>query len=226
MRGEAVDPYDGPQIVDASYLVETPEGSGTDDNLDLSPGGSGTGTALDIRPQTDITLRSGIPETEVVGKSETKVDALQLLKGNAAFVDDFEKRGMLYGKLLTSPHAHAHIVDIDDKEASAIPGVRAIIHYKNINRVKYASGGQSYPNPPPFDQVSFDNKGRHVGDSVAASAAPVLAKAGMSRMFPARFSTVIIMAIRGMRMFLVSRWFQVTMATPYTRTPGERMRKT
>ncbi len=183
MRGEAVDPYDGPQIVDASYLVETPEGTGMDDNLDLAPGGSGTGTAVDIRPQTDITLRSGIPETEVVGKSATKVDALQLLKGNPAFVDDFEKRGMLFGKLLTSPHAHAHIIDIDDKEASAIPGVRAIIHFKNINRIKYASGGQSYPNPPPLDQVSFDNKVRHVGDRVAAIAAdsPEIAEEALKR---------------------------------------------
>jgi putative selenate reductase molybdopterin-binding subunit len=183
MRGEEVDPYDGPRIVDASYLVETPEGSGIDDNLDLAPGGSGTGTALDIRPQTDITLVSGIPETEVVGKSETKVDALQLLKGNPAFVDDFEKRGMLYAKVLTSPHAHAHIVDIDDKEASAIPGVRAIIHYKNINRVKYASGGQSYPNPPPLDQVSFDDKVRFVGDRVAAIAAdsPEIAEEALKR---------------------------------------------
>ncbi len=172
MRGEEVEPYDGPQIVDASYLVETPPSPGKDDDdLDLASGSPGGGTATEVRPQTDITLKSSIPETEVVGKSEIKVDALQLLKGNPAFVDDFEKRGLLYAKLLVSPHAHARIVDIDDKDASAIPGVRAIIHYKNIRRIKYASGGQSYPNPPPLDQVSFDNKVRHVGDRVAAIAA-------------------------------------------------------
>ena len=49
--------------------------------------------------------------------------------------------------------------------------MQAVIHYKNIKRVKYASGGQSYPNPPPLDQVSFDNKVRYVGDRVAAVAA-------------------------------------------------------
>ncbi|MEE8456869.1 MAG: molybdopterin cofactor-binding domain-containing protein, partial [Acidimicrobiia bacterium] len=38
-------------------------------------------------------------------------------------------------------------------------------------RVRYASGGQSYPNPLPYDQVSFDNKVRYVGDRVAAVAA-------------------------------------------------------
>ncbi len=53
----------------------------------------------------------------------------------------------------------------------ALAGVRAVVHYKNVERVKYASGGQSYPNPPPYDQVSFDNKVRYVGDRVAAVAA-------------------------------------------------------
>jgi putative selenate reductase molybdopterin-binding subunit len=37
--------------------------------------------------------------------------------------------------------------------------------------VKYASGGQSYPQPLPYDQVSLDNKVRHVGDRVAIVAA-------------------------------------------------------
>ncbi len=83
-------------------------------------------------------------------------------------------RGMLHAKLLTSPHAHARILDIDDSQALALPGVRAVVHYKNVERVKYASGGQSYPNPPPLDQVSFDNKVRYVGDRVAAVAADTL----------------------------------------------------
>ncbi|MCB0045134.1 MAG: molybdopterin-dependent oxidoreductase [Caldilineaceae bacterium] len=111
------------------------------------------------------------PETTVVGKPEIKVDAVKLAKGNPAFVDDIDLRGLLHAKLLTSPHAHARIIEIDDNEARALPGVHAVIHYKNVARVKYASGGQSYPNPPPYDQVSFDNKVRHVGDRVAAVAA-------------------------------------------------------
>lgn len=116
--------------------------------------------------------------TQVVGKSEIKVDALKLAKGNPAFVDDFEIRGMIYAKVLTSPHAHARILDIDDSAARALPGVHAVIHYKNISRRRYASGGQTYPNPKPHDQVSFDNKVRYVGDRVAAVAAESLEIAG------------------------------------------------
>ncbi len=123
-----------------------------------------------VRPPKFI-VSPAAPEMQVVGKSEPKVDAVKLVKGNPAFTDDFEMRGMLYAKLLTSPHAHARILDIDDSEALALPGVHAVLHYKNVRRVRYASGGQSYPNPRPYDQVSFDNKVRYVGDRVAAVAA-------------------------------------------------------
>jgi len=112
-----------------------------------------------------------VPEMSVVGKPEIKVDAIKLVKGNPAFTDDFEMRDLLIAKVLRSPHAHANIIDIDDSKARALPGVHAVLHYKNTPRVKYASGGQSYPNPHPHDQVSFDNKVRHVGDRVAAVAA-------------------------------------------------------
>ena len=115
-----------------------------------------------------------VPHTAVVGKSEKKVDALRLVKGNPAFTDDIELRQMLYAKVLRSPYAHARILAIDDSEAVALPGVHAVLHHFNTARVKYASGGQSWPNPQPWDQVSFDNKVRHVGDRVAAVAAETL----------------------------------------------------
>ena len=146
------------------------DGRSPDPTPDFDDGGSMTKTLTPTKPK----VSTSIPETSVVGKPEMKVDAVKLAKGNAAFVDDIEMRGMLYAKLLTSPHAHARILDIDDSEALALPGVQAVIHYKNVPRVIYASGGQSYPNPPPYDQVSFDSKVRHVGDRVAAVAAESL----------------------------------------------------
>ncbi len=191
MRGEDVPPYEGPEVVDASFLVAPERGDGgLDEDLPDRSSRSGddgpTPTTLTqqmTRRNTDLVLQSQIPETAVVGKGETKVDALKLAKGNPAFVDDIEMRGMLHARLLTSPHAHARILDIDDSEARALPGVHAVIHYQNVARVKYASGGQSYPNPPPYDQVSFDNKVRYVGDRVAAVAAetPEIAEEALRR---------------------------------------------
>jgi len=109
--------------------------------------------------------------TRIVGKPEIKVDAKKLVQGRPVFTDDFRRDGMLYGALFTSPHAHARIRRIDTSRARALPGVRAIFMYEDIPRIKYASGGQSYPQPLPYDQVSLDNKVRHVGDRVAVAAA-------------------------------------------------------
>jgi putative selenate reductase molybdopterin-binding subunit len=124
-----------------------------------------------------------VPATTTAGKAERKVDAVRLVKGRAAFAADVEPRGLLHARILRSPHAHARIVTIDDAAARALPGVHAVLHYLNTPRVKYASGGQSWPNPLPWDQVSFDDKVRHVGDRVAAVAAdtPELAEEACRR---------------------------------------------
>jgi len=112
--------------------------------------------------------------TRIVGKPEVKVDAKKLVQGRPVFTDDFRREGMLYGALLTSPHAHARIRRIDASRARTLPGVHAVLTYEDITRIKYASGGQSYPQPLPYDQVSLDNKVRHVGDRVAIAAAETL----------------------------------------------------
>jgi putative selenate reductase molybdopterin-binding subunit len=114
---------------------------------------------------------SSISKTKVIGKSDVKVDAKKLALGRPVFTDDFRLPGMLYSALLTSPHAHALIRRIDASKALALDGVRAVLTYQDIPRVKYASGGQSYPQPKPYDQVCLDDKVRHVGDRVAIVAA-------------------------------------------------------
>ena len=63
-----------------------------------------------------------------VGKSSIKVDGVKLATGKPAFTDDVHPEGMLYGALLTSPHAHANIKDIDTSKAKALPGVRSSHH--------------------------------------------------------------------------------------------------
>ena len=123
----------------------------------------------DIAPR--VVPSDEVPPTRVVGHAEPKTDAIKLVKGNPAFTDDTDLEGTLIAKVLYSPHAHARITSIDDSKALSLPGVHAVLHHGNVARVRYASGGQSYPNPLPYDQVSFDDKVRYVGDRVAAVAA-------------------------------------------------------
>lgn len=180
MRGEP------PSEITPNVLtpITLPDGDLFNYGPDTDDHGGGDGTMpVRTRRLPKFIVAPEIPETAVVGKPEIKVDALKLAKGNPAFVDDIEMRGMLYAALLTSPHAHARILRIDDSEARSLPGVHAVLHYQNVPRVRYASGGQSYPNPKPHDQVSFDNKVRHVGDRVAAVAAetPEMAQEAIKR---------------------------------------------
>ena len=112
-----------------------------------------------------------IPETEIVGKSEVKVDAGKLAQGKPAFTADLQLPGTLIAKVLRSPYAHARIVSIDTSKAKALPGVAAVMTWEDLPRVVYSTAGQSDPIPGPLDMFSLDNKVRFVGDRVAFVAA-------------------------------------------------------
>lgn len=56
-----------------------------------------------------------------------RVEAIEKVTGNAKYTTDIHHEGMLFGKLLGSPHANAEIVSIDTSEAEKLEGVKAII---------------------------------------------------------------------------------------------------
>ncbi len=173
LRGDPVPPIES-EGIPVSFA---PVGDAGLDGGDAQVGGSGT--AVSTRTQVDVKAPATQEAiTQVVAHPEPKVDAVKLVKGRPVFTDDIDLPGMLHAAMLTSPYAHARITSIDTSRAKALPGVEAVLCYKDVPRVPYASGGQSYPNPQPWDQVSLDSKMRHVGDRVAIVAAetPKLAR--------------------------------------------------
>jgi len=66
-------------------------------------------------------------DLKVVGTNPIKHDGLDKVLGRAKFGADAYLPGMLYGKILRSPHAHAIIKSIDTSKAEALPGVKAVI---------------------------------------------------------------------------------------------------
>ncbi|WP_052888154.1 molybdopterin-dependent oxidoreductase [Thermogemmatispora carboxidivorans] len=111
------------------------------------------------------------PVHAMMGRPERQVDAIKLVTGKPAFADDCHLPGLLYARLLTSPYAHAIIREIDTTEARALPGVHAVLTYKDIPRIPYTSAGQPWPEPGPHDQYCLDHIVRYVGDRVAVVAA-------------------------------------------------------
>ena len=108
---------------------------------------------------------------KVVGRRVRKVDGLKLVTGKTAFADDIELPGLLIGKILGSPHPHARIRSIDTSRAKALPGVHAVLTYRDVPRVPHTTAGQAWPEPSPYDTYMLDSKVRFVGDRVAAVAA-------------------------------------------------------
>ena len=62
-----------------------------------------------------------------VGKSVPRIEARGIVTGQLKYVFDVQMAGMLVGKMLRSPHAHARIISIDTSKAEALPGVKAIV---------------------------------------------------------------------------------------------------
>lgn len=118
-----------------------------------------------------IELVNKAENLQSVGKPEIKVDAVKLVQGKPAYARDFEKRGMLVAKVLRSPVAHALIKSIDSSKARSLPGVAAVLTWKDLPREIYSTAGQSDPIPGPLDSFSLDTKVRFVGDRVAFVAA-------------------------------------------------------
>ena len=115
---------------------------------------------------------------KTIGHSTPRVDAVERVTGKATYSGDVHLTGMLYARVLRSPHAHARIRQIDLSKALALPGVKAALTHENCTVVWGAgsvAGGRQY-----VDEVKkttrqkryvFNNPVRFVGEPVAAVAA-------------------------------------------------------
>ena len=64
---------------------------------------------------------------KVIGTRPVRPDGADKVTGRAIYGADMRLTGMLHGKMLRSPHAHARIRSIDTSKAKALPGVKAVV---------------------------------------------------------------------------------------------------
>ena len=103
-------------------------------------------------------------QLKTLGHPTTRIDALQRVTGTATYTGDLHLPGMLYARVLRSPHPHARIRSIDVSKAQALPGVKAILTHENCD-VVWSSGDTKNK------RYLFNNPVRFAGDPVAAVAA-------------------------------------------------------
>jgi xanthine dehydrogenase YagR molybdenum-binding subunit len=62
----------------------------------------------------------------LIGKRITRVDSPVKVSGQAKYTYDVHRPGMLYGRVLRCPYAHAKVVSVDTSAAEKMPGVKAV----------------------------------------------------------------------------------------------------
>jgi xanthine dehydrogenase molybdenum-binding subunit len=110
------------------------------------------------------------PQQKSVGTPTPRIDGVSRVSGTATYVGDVRLPGMLFARVLRSPHPHARISRIQTDRALALPGVKAIVTHENC-RVTWSSGDTRNT------RYLFNNPVRFVGDAVAAVAATSAAAA-------------------------------------------------
>jgi 4-hydroxybenzoyl-CoA reductase subunit alpha len=101
----------------------------------------------------------------IIGKSLAMVDSSSKVTGLGRYANDLSVPGMLVGRILHSPHAHARIRSIDTSRAEALADVKAVVT------------GKDAPIPFGILPIGHDeralalDKVRYIGDNVAAVAA-------------------------------------------------------
>jgi CO/xanthine dehydrogenase Mo-binding subunit len=104
-----------------------------------------------------------------IGRSDPAPDALAKVQGALPYGTDLALPGMLYARLVLSPHAHASIGAIDTRRALAVPGVVAVHSHQTAPSTPYCR----YRILPGQDGCIDDERlfaatARFVGDRVAA----------------------------------------------------------
>ena len=117
-------------------------------------------------------------DLKVVGTRPIRPDGVDKVTGRALFSADTRASGMLWGKILRSPHAHARILSIDTGKAEALTGVKAVVTSADFPNIpsEEAFVGEG---PMNFRDLSLNimarDKALYEGHALAAVAATTAA---------------------------------------------------
>ncbi len=86
----------------------------------------------DPAPQATGPVRTwpSLTDRQFLGHEVRRIDGPDKAQGKAKYTYDLNRPGMLYGRLLSSPHPHAAIKRVDLAAARRLPGVKAAIALK------------------------------------------------------------------------------------------------
>lgn len=118
--------------------------------------------------------REAARDSRIIGTRPVRHDGVDKVTGRARYGADIHLAGMLHGKVLRSPHAHARIRRIDTSRAEALPGVKAVVTGADLPEI--APGFERVGEMPLSfkdlsDNVLAKQKALYCGHAIAAVAA-------------------------------------------------------
>jgi len=106
---------------------------------------------------------------KVVGARIPRYDGVAHVTGRTTYVDDVSVPGTLWAKALRSPHHHAGITKLDTSKAESMPGVHAVITWKDVPLLEY--GHLSALGIPADEPLLAKDEVRYLGQPIALVAA-------------------------------------------------------
>ena len=115
------------------------------------------------------------PAYKVVGTRPVRHDGADKVTGKAVYGTDLNLPGMLWGKVLRSPYAHARIKSVDTSGAEAHPEIKAVVTYKDLANVedRIEEVGEDVYTSMKYvrDNILASDKALYKGHAIAAVAA-------------------------------------------------------
>jgi CO/xanthine dehydrogenase Mo-binding subunit len=94
-------------------------------------------------------------DTRIVGKRTKRVEGLEKVTGAASYTEDLMFPGMLYARLLLSPHPHGRVTRIRKEDALGVAGVVAVLMEEDL------------PDGVSINLLAADGEARYTGQPVA-----------------------------------------------------------
>jgi xanthine dehydrogenase molybdenum-binding subunit len=108
----------------------------------------------------------------IIGKSVTRVDALDKVTGRSKYTDDLCEKNALVAKIYHSTKANGVVTSIDITEAEKIPGVVKIVTCFDVPKIYFPTAGHPWSTDPSHqdvaDRLLLTDRVRFYGDDVAA----------------------------------------------------------
>src|SRR3954463_9466666 len=113
-----------------------------------------------------------IPTTSPIGRDTPRIDGPLKVSGTAHYASDFDFPGLLYAVPVEATIANGRITKLDTAAAEKMPGVRAILHRKNIGKIFRSRAGKGnegicIERRPAFEDDVFRYYGQYVALAVA-----------------------------------------------------------